>query len=91
MNWDRVVAARARGRSLFWVAGVAIMLAVFVLIAAPNFSDPMFGGPVSEFQTPTTLVLAVGVGGVLFGLTWIWRLYKAPTKLSGAHWRFLDR
>ena len=38
----------------------------------------------------TTLTLAVGVFGVLVGLAWMWRIYRAPTKVEGAHWRFHD-
>jgi uncharacterized membrane protein len=38
----------------------------------------------------TTLTLAVGVLGVLVGLTWMWRIYRAPTKVEGAHSRFHD-
>ena len=37
-----------------------------------------------------TLTLAVGVLGVLVGLVWMWRIYRAPTKVEGAHWRFHD-
>ena len=37
-----------------------------------------------------TLTLAVGVFGVLVGLTWMWRIYRAPTKVEGARWRFHD-
>jgi hypothetical protein len=35
--------------------------------------------------------MAVGIGGVIFGLAWMWRLYKAPMKYEGARWRYRDR
>ena len=36
------------------------------------------------------LMLAVGVFGILIGFAWMWRLYRAPTRVQGAHWRFHD-
>jgi hypothetical protein len=91
MNWDRVEAARQRGKMLFAIAGFAILVAVLLLIAGPRFGDPMISTPRHEEQIPTSLMpYAIGFGGVLFGLAWMWRIYKAPTKHEGAHWRFRD-
>ena len=91
MNWDRVEAARTRGRSLFAVAGLAIMVTGLLLGAGPNSTEPMFCCRQTETGIPaTTLVYGIGVAGVLFGLAWMWRLYRAPTRFEGAHWRFHD-
>jgi len=38
----------------------------------------------------TTLTVAVGIFGVLVGLAWMWRIYRAPMRYQGAHWRFHD-
>jgi hypothetical protein len=36
--------------------------------------------------------MAIGIGGVIFGLAWMWRIYKAPTKYEDrAHWRYRER
>ena len=40
---------------------------------------------------PTSMrVPAIGIAGVLFGLAWIWRIYRAPTKNDEALWRYRD-
>ena len=85
MNWDRVYAARAFARSLFWVAGFMIVIPLFLFIAAPMGTSPMFrrepevaGLPISWLPT------ALGFGGMLFGLAWMWRIYRAPTKYCGS-------
>jgi hypothetical protein len=91
MDWDRVHVARRSARSLLAVAVLATMFAVLWLIAAPGFSDPSFGPPPPPEQVLLSiLVTAVGIGGVIFGFAWMWRLYKAPTKHEGAYWRFHD-
>ena len=70
----------------------AIGFVVFLWVATPNGATPMFGGlgprvtglPVSE------LFVAIGVVGFVVGYAWMWRLYRAPTRFDGAHWRFHD-
>jgi hypothetical protein len=45
----------------------------------------------SRFATPT-VVVAIGIGGVIFGLACMWRIYKAPTEYEDrARWRYRDR
>ena len=92
MNWDRVEAARQRGKALFAIAGFAILVAVLLLIPGPQSFQtmPQGDGPNVAGIPTSLLVPAVGIGGVLFGLAWMWRIYKAPTKHEGAHWRFRD-
>ena len=92
MNWDRVERARRRGRALLAIAGFAIVLLVPLYLAAPRAIEPMFGGESPSFAgIPTSILLpTIGIGGVFFGLAWMWRLYTAPTKDEGAHWRFRD-
>ena len=93
MDWDRIENARNRARSIFAVTFVVIALVMFVASTpgsqAPN---PMFGRltPGVMGIPIDTLTVAVGVFGVLVGLTWMWRIYRAPTKVEGAHWRFHD-
>ena len=89
MKWDRVHVARRSARSLLAVGVLATIFAVLWLVAAPR--DPTFGPPPPPEQILWSfLVTAIGIAGVLFGLAWMWRLYKAPTKDEGAHWRFRD-
>jgi hypothetical protein len=93
MDWDRIENARNRARSIFAVTCVAIALVVFAA-SAPGSQGlgPMFGrpGPGVLGIPIDTLTLAVGVFGVLVGLAWMWRIYRAPTKVEGAHWCFHD-
>jgi hypothetical protein len=90
MNWDRVYTARARAKGLFLVAGFAILIAVLLLVAGPSH-DPWIGSNRVESFGVGDLPIWIGIGGVIFGLAWMWRLYKAPTKYEGARWRYRDR
>jgi hypothetical protein len=75
---------------LLWVAGLATAVPVFLWIAAPRFSDPSFGPPQPWWAT--LLPVAIGTSGVIFGLAWMWRIFKAPTKYGdSARWRYRDR
>ena len=86
MNWDRVDRARTLARGLLCVGGFAVVLPVFLWIAAPSFSEPTFGGPPPD----RTLVYAIGTGGLIFGVAWMWRIYRGPTKNDEALWRYRD-
>ena len=93
MDWDRIENARNRARSIFAITFVVIALVVFAA-STPDSQGP---SPMFDRQGPgvlgipfSTLTLAVGVFGVLVGLAWMWRIYRAPTKVDGAHWRFHD-
>ena len=91
MDWDRFYVARRLARSLLAVGVLATVVAVLWLIAPPNYPGPMFGYiPPAEVVLLSILLPALGVGGAVFGLAWMWRLYKAPTNDEGAHWRFRD-
>ena len=93
MDWDRIESARNGARSIFVIAFLAIALVAFAA-SAPDSQGPglMFdgSGPGVLGIPFSTLTLAVGVFGVLVGLTWMWRIYRAPTKVEGAHWQFHD-
>ena len=88
MDWDRIENARNRARLILAIAFLAIALVAFASVSAPQGPHPMFGFRVGVLGIPVeTLTLAVGVFGVLVGLAWMWRIYRAPTKIEGAHWR----
>ena len=92
MNWHRIDIARARARGLFMIAGLAILVAALLQIVAPKGPTPMFDNRVTIADIPATMLLtAIGIGGVIFGLVWMWRIYKAPTKDDSALWRYRDR
>ena len=101
MDWERVEAARRQARSILAITFVVIGLAVFLWVAARPFSEPSFGPTPPTFVLTTSGIEGsppasgipidlVGVFGVLIGSAWMWRIYRAPTRLEGAHWRFHD-
>ena len=86
MNWDRVESVRWWARSLLVIAGILIVAPVFLWLSAPAFpyhsSEPTVAGvPITVF----------GYAGMLFGLAWMWRIYRAPTKVESPRWRYRDR
>ena len=85
MNWKRVAAARAAAQTMLLFAGLLMYFALSGFIAAPAFTGPDHVPSIAGI--PITLL---GVGGMLVGLGWMWRIYRAPTRFEGAHWRFRD-
>ena len=85
MNWERVRTARQRGRALLLLGGMLFVVPVLLGWFVP--AEPMFG-----YVRPPwwDLPKAIGFFGMLFGLAWMWRIYKAPTKYEGACWRYRD-
>ena len=87
MNWERVESVRWWARSLLVIAGLLIVAPVFLWISAPAFTydapEPTLAGiPIFVF----------GYAGMLCGLVWMWRIYKAPTRYEDrALWRYRDR
>jgi len=90
MDWDRVLVARRSARSLFGVAALAIFVTVLVTVAGP-FHDPWIGSNRVQSFGVGDLPMWIGIAGVIFGLAWMWRLYRAPTKYESARWRYRDR
>ena len=105
MNWERIDSARRWARFLLAISVLAIAVIAFAAVAAPAFTGPMFGcaptvltisGIVTNCDggamgIPLDMIPgAVGALGVLVGLAWMWRIYRAPTRFDPAHWRFHD-
>jgi hypothetical protein len=89
MDWDRVYAARRWARSVFAVAWIAIVLAVPFASTGPG--DPTLGFiPSAEQVLFSWLLSGIGIGGVVFGLVWMWRIYRAPTRVDSARWRYRE-
>jgi hypothetical protein len=89
MDRDRVYAARRLARSVFAVSWIAIVLAVPFASIGPG--DPTFGYiPSAEQVLFSWLLSGIGIGGTVFGLVWMWRIYRAPTCVGSARWRYRD-
>jgi hypothetical protein len=86
MNRKRVELARAWGRGLIAIAVLLIVFAGFLFVAAPAWADPMFA-----WGSTFVLAFGIGLGGMFFGLVWMWRLYRAPTRYESPTWRYRDR
>lgn len=74
MDWDRIGSARWWARFLLAITFVTIGLTVVV----------------ADVLTGLTILSAGGLIGVLIGLVRMRKLYRAPTRYEGAHWRFHD-
>jgi hypothetical protein len=91
MDWDRVESARRWGRLMLGIPWFALGLVVLLWVAAP--ASPFLGNRPDNAGGLLGLIdilPAVGVLGWLTGYVWMWKLYRAPTKFEGAHWRFHD-
>jgi uncharacterized membrane protein len=91
MNWNRVRAARRLAKGMFLAAGLLILVAVFYFVAAPSFSGGTYEEQTIATVPLSVLVTAIGFGGVLFGLGWMWRIWRAPTRFDEPRWRYRDR
>jgi len=91
MNWERIDSARRWGRLMLGIPWFAIGFVVFLWVAAPasqGFSNRTenAGGLLGLVDIPPL----VGALGFVIGYIWMWKLYRAPTRFEGAHWRFHD-
>ena len=92
MNWDRVEIARRRAQGLLLLAAMSFPVTVFLYLAAPSFSHGIgYVEPDIATIPISTLLTVVALGGMLFGLTWMWRIYRAPTAFDTPRWRYRDR
>ena len=71
------------------VALVAVPVLWFIV-------GPAYPGGWSEEQAVigipiSALLVAKGFAGMLIGLAWMWRIYRAPTRTESATWRYRDR
>jgi hypothetical protein len=92
MNWERIELARARARFMLAIPWLAIGFVVFLWVAAPASSwrgsnRPDNAGGLLGLIDYVTLA---GAFGFVIGYVWMWKLYRAPTRFEGAHWRFHD-
>jgi hypothetical protein len=91
MDWERIESARTRARFMLAIPWLANASLAFVEVSAPRGPSPMNPNRPGLMGMPIdTLALAVGAFGVLVGFVWMWRIYRAPMKVEGAHWRFHD-
>lgn len=92
MNWEHVESVRWWARSLLVIAGILIVSPVFLWVSAPAFT---YGGTLERTVAGASisdLPTVVGFAGMFFGVAWMWRIYKSPTKFEdGALWRYRDR
>jgi hypothetical protein len=86
MNWDRVARARLQARGLLLIAVAAVGFVALLWVASPTF----MGGPAepAPVNVPATLMVVAAGLGLVFGLVWMWRIYRAPTQFDEGRWRY---
>jgi hypothetical protein len=68
---------------------VAIAALALVALLLPSYARPTFGG--DGLSARGMLVMAAGVAGMIVGLAWMVRIYRAPLRMdSKAYWRYRD-
>jgi hypothetical protein len=85
---ERVKAARWLARAELLVGFASVLLFAFLFLAAPWFTGG--AGPSESWilrQAPTALAV-VGIMGVVLGLVWMVRIYRADPEPSERYWRF---
>ena len=99
MNWERIESARARARFLLAIPVLCHRLSpsrsnVGAFLHGPDGSLVTISGLDSSRGATgipvDAIPLAVRVFGMLIGFAWMWRIYRAPTRVEGANWRFHD-
>jgi hypothetical protein len=84
----RLDRARKLGRFELAVAFAAIPFSLFLLVAAPGSTGPMF---VSErVRLLEVLIPAIGFGGMVVGLAWMIRIHRADPEAGERSWRYHD-
>ncbi len=67
----------------------AVLVPVFLLVATPTGSSPMFGPP-PGFRAAVSFVTVAGYLGMLVGLAWMIRIFRGPRD-EPPPWRYRDR
>jgi hypothetical protein len=80
----RGLRGRRIARLMLMTGFAPVALLAFLLIAAPN----NMGGGLGEPSIVMWLVPAIGVAGVVVGLAWMIRIYRADPEGSRSWWRF---
>jgi hypothetical protein len=94
MNWERIESARARARFMLAIPWLVLAFLVLLPTSEPSFGPTLllrFSG-IQQSRGATSIPidaipLAVGAFGMLIGFAWMWRIYRAPTRIEGATWR----
>jgi hypothetical protein len=90
MNWDRVRGARNVARGLLVLGGAMFFAPLFLYLIAPSSGGHFYEPEIATIPT-SLLTPALGIAGMLFGLAWMWWIYRAPTKFETPRWRYRDR
>jgi hypothetical protein len=82
----RLERARTLGRFELFVAFAAMPLALFLLLAAPGRTAPMFWQP----TLMETLMPWVGAALYVFGVAWMIWIYRTDPDAGDRSWRYHD-
>lgn len=74
------------------VAVLAILVTIFLFIAASGGPTPMFSTPPDFWGLPVNVVLpAAGIVGAIIGLAWMIRIHRADPEPDQHAWRYRAR
>ncbi len=89
MDWPRIAAARNLAKSLLIVGGLLTVFGTALVLTTPWYPVHGTGSIIGIPLGP--IVHGLAIAGLLTGLAWMWRIYRAPTELGKAPWRYRDR
>ena len=89
MAQSNAKARRGREVARGLVTAVLVLLA-FVAILFLNMPDPM-GGPFFEPSLSGWILPGLGVLGILLGLAWMVRIFRADPEPDSSAWRYRER
>jgi hypothetical protein len=88
MAQSNAKARRGREIARGLVAAVLVLLA-FVTVLLLNLPDPM-GGPIFEPSLSGWILPGLGVLGILLGLAWMVRIFRADPEPDSSAWRYRE-
>ncbi|MEK6719923.1 MAG: hypothetical protein AABZ33_04535 [Chloroflexota bacterium] len=90
---DRIQRARYLARLELTIALLASGVTAFLFFAAPSF----FGSPMDlsdeppPFLTGQMVTSGFGIAGIIFGLVWMVRIYRADPEPDQRNWLYRSR
>ena len=86
-SFARARRGRRMAKEIFAAAWLTILLAAFLTVAAPAGSQPLGVPPAEPLRSGPTLL---GLGGIVIGLIWMWRIFRADPEAGAPPWRHRD-
>jgi hypothetical protein len=86
-SFARARRGRRMAKEIFAAAWLTILLAAFLTVAAPPGPQPLSVPPAEPLRSGPTLL---GLSGIVIGLIWMWRIFRADPEAGAPPWRHRD-